>query len=164
MTACSARDGVCPIPEKAPLASISPFARLKISSLSSRLASRVNTFLGVHRAHVDDASATRPVHMGQARASGEERAVEMDSDQFFPVGVAELLDWMDDPNASVADQDIDSAIRRDDGRHAGVDGVFAGDVHRYATCFAASSLDLSGGRVRGTNIEVGDATFAPSRA
>ena len=71
--------------------------------------------LRVHRAHVDDAAAAAGlVHVRQAGLGREEGAVEVDRQHLLPVGVAELLDRMDDLDAGVADQDVDAAERGDD--------------------------------------------------
>src|SRR6185436_9159113 len=87
---------------------------------------------------------------------GEECAVEVDREQFLPLGEGELVQRMDDLDSGVAHQYVDAAERRHHGRYAGVDGLFIGDVHRHADRVAACGLDFGGGGIRGLLVQVGD--------
>ena len=113
--------------------------------------------LGMHRAHVDDASAaTRPVHVRQARARGEECAVEVDRQHLLPVGEREILQRVHDLDAGIADKDVDAAECGDRRRHARVDRFLAGDVHRDPDGLPAGGTDVGGDNVRGVEVEIGD--------
>ena len=115
------------------------------------------SFLGMHRAHIDDAAAaTRFVHVRDARARGQERAVDVDREHLLPLGVAELLDRMHDLDTGVADQDIDASESCDDSGDTVVDRSLVGDVHGNTDGLASARPHLVCGRLSGVLVEVGD--------
>src|SRR5690606_41665287 len=70
-------------------------------------------FRSMHRAHVDDRAAlAAPLHVAQAFAGGEERAVEVDGEHPLPVGEAEVGELVDDLDAGVRHQHVDLAPAR----------------------------------------------------
>jgi len=83
----------------------------------------------------------------------------MDREHLLPLGEGELLDRMHDLDAGIADEDVDAAERIDCRRHAHVDKVFTGDIHRNADGLAAELANLVGRDVRHRLVEVGDSNL-----
>jgi len=96
---------------------------------------------------------------GRQAFGGEKRAVQMDREHLLPLGEGELLDRMHDLDAGIADEDVDAAERIDCRRHAHVDKVFTGDIHRNADGLAAELANLVGRDVRHRLVEVGDSNL-----
>ena len=97
-----------------------------------------------------------PYIVRQTSLGGEECAVEMDREHLLPLGIAEFLQRMHDLDAGVRDQNIDAAERRDRRCDAIVDRLLIGDVHRHTDRLAARRANLSGTRIGGHFVEVGD--------
>ena len=74
----------------------------------------------------------------------------------LPVGERELVERMDDLNAGVADQDVDTAIRVDRDGHRAFDFGLGGHIDLDAHRDAASALDLGGGVLGRCGREVSD--------
>ncbi|MNT38409.1 hypothetical protein D3C72_1745990 [compost metagenome] len=94
--------------------------------------------------------------MLERRLGRQEGAVHVDGLHLLPVRVGEVFDRVDDLDAGVRDQDVDTAVGGRDLVDALVHGVFAGDVHRHAHCLAARLLDFAGNGVRAGLVQVGD--------
>ena len=80
----------------------------------------------------------------------------MDRHQFFPVGVAEILDRIDDLDAGIGNEDVDAAEILHGFLDAGFDGLFVRHIHDDGGRFHAALADLFGGGVRRVLVDVGD--------
>lgn len=113
-------------------------------------------FFGVDGADIDDGAAFLGVHVFQAGAGGEECAVEMDGEEFFPIGEGEIDQGFDDLDAGVADQHVDPAEFFEGGIDAVLNLLLVGDVHGDGEGFGAGLADFGGGGLGGIEVEVGD--------
>jgi hypothetical protein len=75
---------------------------------------------------------------------------------FFHFGKLEFDERSDDLDAGIADQDVESAERLDDLCHADIDLLFVRDVHRDPEGSLAIAVELTGGRVGGFQIQIGN--------
>ena len=80
----------------------------------------------------------------------------MDRQQAFPVGEREVYDRVDDLDPGIADQHVDPAIFCHCVGDAFLDRGLIGHVHADRKGIRAFFLNLSHGRVRSVEIEVGD--------
>ncbi len=93
---------------------------------------------------------------GEASLRRQEGAIQVDGQHFLPLGKGKLLNRVDDLDAGVADQDVHAAKFGDDGRHAVVDGLLVGDVHRQAHRDSLVRADFLRRGVRRLLLKVGD--------
>lgn len=110
----------------------------------------------MHRSDIDDRAAGAGVHMAQARAGGQEGAVEMHRQQLAPIGEGEILDRGDDLDAGVAHQHVHASERPRRLGDAGIDRRLAGHVHREAERGAARLPDFAGRRLGRGGVKIGD--------
>jgi hypothetical protein len=57
--------------------------------------------VAVHRSHIDERTSILLVHVLDAGLGSQERAIEMNGDQLFPISKGKLLDWKHDLDAGV---------------------------------------------------------------
>jgi hypothetical protein len=102
-----------------------------------------------------------PVHVLEAGARGQERAVEMDGEHLLPLVVAELLDRLDDLDAGIRNEDVDLAVCAHGRGDARIDLGLAGHVHLHAGRGATGGDDRRGHRIGRIEVEVGDCNCRP---
>ncbi len=110
----------------------------------------------MHRADIDDRAAVLRVHVVQAGARGQERAIQMDCQHPLPVGERKLMHRPDDLDAGIAHQHVDPAESLRGFIHPGLHLCLVGHVHRHGHCRSAGCRDLGRGPFGGFGVHVGD--------
>src|SRR5882724_9731421 len=109
------------------------------------------------RPHVDDATALSvSVHALQARARGQERAVQVDGEHLLPFFERKLVDGLDHLDAGVADEYVDTSERRHRLFDSRLDLRLVRHVYRNTYGLATAPRKLFRGRFGGLFIEAGN--------
>lgn len=113
----------------------------------------------MHRAHVQHGAAAVGVHVLERGPGNQEGAVQVDTDDFAPVGQLKLVDRVDVLNAGIGQGDVESTPSVHHSLDAGLDRLFVGDIHRHRHGGSARRLDRRHRLIGALQREVGHRHF-----
>jgi len=110
--------------------------------------------LAMHAPHENDRTRSLGMDVRQAGFGGEEGAIEMDGEQFFPVIKGKALHFVSNLNAGVCNQDIHATKGGHHGRNARVDSR---DIHGHAWAPAGTlGVQFESSGVGSLDVEIRD--------